>query len=168
LRSPLLKRRTRQHVVADLAINHVERVFLECGHTADRTQHDYGIDIFVSSYDNRGFVESGYLLVQVKATDRLRQVAHGQRIAVRVETAHIAAWTADPMPLGLVVYDASAGRAFWVNVKDEVKRGGLGTGWRRAKSATLHVPIRQEFDQLAVAQLVAAKAAAVRRSRAKE
>ena len=30
------KRRTREHVIADLGINHVERQLLLCGHTAER------------------------------------------------------------------------------------------------------------------------------------
>ena len=36
------KRRTREHVIADLAVNHVERQALLCGFTIERVVHDYG------------------------------------------------------------------------------------------------------------------------------
>jgi hypothetical protein len=35
------KTRTREHVLADLSINHVERQVLLCGFSVDRVQHDY-------------------------------------------------------------------------------------------------------------------------------
>jgi hypothetical protein len=31
------KRRTREHVIADLSVNHVERLVLRCGWTVERT-----------------------------------------------------------------------------------------------------------------------------------
>jgi hypothetical protein len=39
------KRRTREHVIADLSINHVERFIRRCGWTAERTRHDYGLNL---------------------------------------------------------------------------------------------------------------------------
>ena len=38
------KRRTREHVIADLSVNHLERVVLRAGHTVERFRHDYGFD----------------------------------------------------------------------------------------------------------------------------
>jgi hypothetical protein len=39
------KVRTREHIIADLAINHVERQVLLCGYSVERIEHDYGIDL---------------------------------------------------------------------------------------------------------------------------
>jgi hypothetical protein len=36
------KRRTRQHVIADLSVHHVEGFVLAEGHTAQRVERDYG------------------------------------------------------------------------------------------------------------------------------
>ena len=36
------KRRTREHVIADLSVNHVERIILEAGHAVQRPTSDYG------------------------------------------------------------------------------------------------------------------------------
>src|SRR5262245_7909639 len=67
------KRRTRQHVIADLAVNHVERQALLCGFTAERMAHDYGIDLELATFNRRGEIEEGKILMQVKASERLRQ-----------------------------------------------------------------------------------------------
>jgi hypothetical protein len=37
------KRRTREHVIADLSVNHVERMVLRCGWTVERVRRDYGL-----------------------------------------------------------------------------------------------------------------------------
>jgi hypothetical protein len=39
------KRRTREHIIADLSVNHVERLILRCGWVARRMNPDYGIDL---------------------------------------------------------------------------------------------------------------------------
>ena len=38
------KQRTRQHVIADQSVNHVERFIIDEGHTAQRLEKDYGYD----------------------------------------------------------------------------------------------------------------------------
>ena len=51
------KRRTREHVIADLSVNFVERQVLQCGHTLERVFHDYGIDLVMHSYNDKGEIE---------------------------------------------------------------------------------------------------------------
>jgi hypothetical protein len=63
------KRRTREHVIADLAVNHVERYVLRRGHTMQRIASDYGLDNFVITYGRTGAVENGLFWFQIKATD---------------------------------------------------------------------------------------------------
>jgi hypothetical protein len=48
------KRRTREHVIADLSVNFVERQVLLCGYTVERVWHDYGYDLFLFTYNARG------------------------------------------------------------------------------------------------------------------
>jgi hypothetical protein len=162
LPNPLLKRRTRQHIIADLAANHVERVVLLCGHTAERIRHDYGIDMFVRTYDERGFVEPGYLLFQLKAAERLRHVAGGQQIAIRLETAHLRQWLDEPVPVILVVYDADSDAAYWLDVQQEIGRKSAALKWQKPARKTLRVPARQRFDRSAMEELSALKRAVVK------
>lgn len=138
---PGRKRRTREHVIANLSANSLERKVLECGYCFQRTWHDYGIDGEVLTFDERGEVESGFLLFQLKATDSLKTVEAGTHIPQRVLTADLKTWLFDLNPVILVVYDATADRAHWLDVQDHVREYKLShTGLR---STTLHVPTHQ-------------------------
>jgi hypothetical protein len=53
------KRRTREHIIADQSVNHVERFVIDEGHTVQRQEHDYGYDLNVITYDSDGYVEPG-------------------------------------------------------------------------------------------------------------
>jgi hypothetical protein len=66
------KRRTREHIIADLSVNHVERQVLLCGFTCQRIAQDYGIDLEVTTFTRSGYVEEGKILLQLKAAARLR------------------------------------------------------------------------------------------------
>jgi len=46
------KRRTREHIIADLGVNHVERHILLCGHTAERVFYDYGYDLALTTFNH--------------------------------------------------------------------------------------------------------------------
>src|SRR5437660_737607 len=65
------KRRTRQHVIADLSIHHVEGFILEEGHTVQRLGSDHGYDLILFTYDANGYPEPGLIYFQFKAMDRL-------------------------------------------------------------------------------------------------
>src|ERR1700704_3772550 len=133
------KRRTRQHVIADLAINHVERSVLRCGYTVERFVHDYGVDLLLFTYDSNGYYENGSVRLQVKASDKIETVAHGQMVSLRVEQAHLRHWLREAMPVILVVYDAARDRAHWVYVQRQLlsRQELLG----RATTATVAVRI---------------------------
>ena len=67
------KRRTRQHVIADLSVHYLEGFILEAGHTAHRLGSDYGYDLLVSTFDEQGYAESGSIYFQFKAMERLEE-----------------------------------------------------------------------------------------------
>src|SRR5437660_9013754 len=90
------KRRTREHVIADLSVNHVERFVLRCGWTVQRTTHDYGVDLTMETYNSVGEPESGRVLFQLKATDKLRVRDKGQLVAVQIEWRDIRSWCSEP------------------------------------------------------------------------
>ena len=79
------KRRTREHVIADLSVNHVERQVMRCGWTAERMRHDYGVDLFVETYNSKGEVQNGRIVFQLKATDSLKRSADGTVIPIRLD-----------------------------------------------------------------------------------
>jgi hypothetical protein len=113
---PAKKRRTREHVLAELGVNFVERQVLLCGHSVERVLHDYGYDLLLFTYDRNGEVERGVVFIQVKATDDLRVLATRQAAAVRIELANLRSWLREQLPVILVVYDAHSDAAYWLQL----------------------------------------------------
>src|SRR5580692_11447034 len=108
------KTRTREHVIADLGVNHVERQVLLSGHTVERWVHDYGLDLVLFTYTDAGEQENGMVFFQVKATDHLSTVSEGRFVTCRIERAHLRSWLGEIMPVMLIVYDASNDRSYWL------------------------------------------------------
>src|SRR5437867_4163638 len=111
------KLRTREHVLADLSVNHVERQILLRGFAVNRLATDYGIDLSMLTYTDRGEVENGHILLQIKATDSLQILKVGPYISFRVEVADLKAWQDEWMPVILVVYDGQMDTAYWLYVQ---------------------------------------------------
>lgn len=156
--TPPRKRRTREHVIADLSVNHVERVILLCGHAVCRnTTSDYGIDLRVRMFTDGGEVEAGELVFQVKATDRLPLLSDGRTISFEVSTADLAVWGNELLPVVLVLYDGAADRAYWLDVREyALNRTPDPADWR-TKTVQVHIPIANRFTRRTVRTLRAKK-----------
>jgi hypothetical protein len=111
------KLRTREHVLADLGVNYVERQILLRGFAVFLPSTDYGIDLAMATFTENGEVESGHVQFQIKATDTVRVIEHGDAIAVRVKVADLKAWQIDVMPVILVLYDGKNDVAYWIFVQ---------------------------------------------------
>jgi hypothetical protein len=96
------KLRTREHVLADLGVNYVEKQALLCSFSAQQVQPDYGIDMMVQTFNRYGEVETGWLLFQVKATDRIKIVDGGQALWCRLQRAHLRHWLRESHPVYLL------------------------------------------------------------------
>jgi hypothetical protein len=133
------KRRTREHVVADLSINHVERQALLAGFAVQRIVRDYGIDLFIATYGTSGEVENGEIRIQLKATDAPQLIRGGQFIAVRVDQRDFRHWLMEPMPVILAIYDAARDEAYWLYVQEHFESGRPGRFDRAGAKMTVHV-----------------------------
>jgi hypothetical protein len=144
------KTRTREHVLADLAFNAVERIILLRGYTFDPLIHDYGYDGAMFVYNALGEVESGVAFVQVKAADRVERLQDEQAIAVRLERADLQRWLIEPMPVILCLYEAVSDSTNWLYVQNyyqtlpDFNLFALGT------TTTAHIPTRQVWTPEAV------------------
>jgi hypothetical protein len=150
------KMRTRGHVLADLSINHVERQVLRCGFSADRVQHDYGYDLTMATYSDSGEFEPGAFYIQVKATDRLPQLADGRTVPWEVTRRDLKLWLAETYPVILVVYDGQRDRAFWIHIQacfadrtPELFAGG--------ETVSVRIPMRQRLNPRAIRPIARAK-----------
>jgi hypothetical protein len=140
------KQRTRQHVIADLSTHFVEGFILEEGHTAQRLMQDYGYDLIIFTYDGRGYVEPGFISVQIKASESLQQV--GSQYAFDLDIRDYNLWTVEKMPVILVLFDAGRRRAYWIAVQDYfLKRGRPGKG---AKSVRVLIDKKQPVKRRSI------------------
>ena len=145
------KQRTREHIIADLGINHVERYIFRSGHSAERISHDYGIDLLMFTYNEHGEIENGHVQLQLKATDKPRLLKDGKSIAITIEQAHINSWQWEPFPIILVVFDARRrGRAFWLYVQNNIETSGMGTVDEDKGTVTFHIPVANRVDSAAI------------------
>src|ERR1700712_5085304 len=88
----LRKRRTREHVIASLSVNFVERQALLCGDTVERVFNDYGYDLMLDTYDANGEIEGGKIPIQVKASDAPRVLKKSDAISVDIARSDLIAW----------------------------------------------------------------------------
>ncbi|MDJ0619947.1 MAG: DUF4365 domain-containing protein [Calothrix sp. MO_192.B10] len=108
------KRRPREHIIADLSVNHVERYVFLCGYSVERIEYDYGFDLVIFTYDASGEIENGQIYLQLKARDSLRVLADRETIAFSLERSDLQLWLLEPMPCILIVYDAQENVSYWL------------------------------------------------------
>jgi len=109
------KKRTRQHVIAAQSVNYVERFIIDDGHTAERQFNDYGYDLVLSTYDEEGFAEEGTVYLQLKSSEKL--TARGNSFVFDMDVRDYTRWMREPMPVMLVLFDASKRRAYWLYIQ---------------------------------------------------
>lgn len=159
---PLRKQRTREHVLADLSVNHVERFVLRCGHTVERLIHDYGLDLMLCTFDDQGERENGELFLQLKAVERVRTRKQAATFPFRVALSDLHSWLDEPMPVILIVYDAEADLAWWLYVQSYFEaRPRLRIDWAR-KTITIHFSKQHVVDEAAIRKFAGFKANVVR------
>lgn len=146
MKKTLRKRRTREHVIADLSVNFVERQVLLCGFTVERMVHDYGVDLEVFTFNRQGEIEEGKILVQVKASDRLRIQSGKTDFPQRIARADLVFWLAQPMPVILIVYDAAQDVAYWLYVQSHFARRKDFNLFAAGKELTIQIPTRQSLN----------------------
>jgi hypothetical protein len=134
------KTRTRQHIIADLSVNYVERQVLLAGYTLERITRDYGMDLTMTTFSSDGQIENELIWFQVKATDTVQIASDGLTASLRIESADLRFWLMEMMPVILVLYDVSGDRAFWVEIQEYVKQIDIDAD-EIGDSVTIRMPV---------------------------
>lgn len=145
------KQRTRQHVIADQSLNHIERVIIDAGHTTQRLSPDYGYDLILFTYDAQGYIEPGVAFLQLKASEELKQ--ERQHFLFDLDVRDYNLWTAEEIPVFLVLFDAGRRRAYWMYVQDYFEVSPTRHPRRGAKTVRVRVPRRQAVTLRGVAMM---------------
>ncbi len=133
------KQRTREHVIADLSVNFVERLVLKCGFVARRLVPDYGYDLQLDTFDEQGRLEDESILLQLKATDTAGryELATEARFSFPVSGKDYRRWIDAAMPVFLILFDAAIEEAYWLHVQDYHSTRQVGV---EGDTIRVHVP----------------------------
>jgi len=145
------KRRTRQHVIADLSVHHVEGFILEEGHTAERLSSDYSYDLLMRTFDENGYVEPEPIYFQLKATESLQTI--GSTYSFDVDVRDYNLWIHEEMPVILILFDASRKRAYWLAVQQYFDEDLTRQPKKGAKTVRVRVQERQPVNRRAIQRI---------------
>ena len=145
------KRRTRQHVIADQSVNYVERFIIDEGHTTLRLTQDYGYDLILFTYDDRGYTEPEVAFLQLKASETLTQA--GSHYVYDLDIRDYNLWTIEDIPVFLVLFDATRRRAYWLHVQPYFWKHASRKPKKGAKTVRVRVPKRQAISCCGVATM---------------
>ena len=142
------KQRTREHIIADLSVHHVEGFILAEGHTAQAVERDYGYDLIMFTFDEQGYAEPDMVLMQLKASEALTRI--GANYVFDLDIRDFNRWTIESLPVILVLFDAGRTKAYWLDVRSyfAVSAHKPQPG---AKTVRVRVPVRQKLDRRAIA-----------------
>jgi hypothetical protein len=145
------KQRTRQHVIADQSVNHVERFIIDEGHVAHRVEKDYGYDLLLFTFDEEGYAEPGLVRLQLKAAETLKAV--GAIYAFDLDIRDYNLWMVEELPVFLVLFDASRRRAWWLDVQRYFHENANRRPKKGAKKVRVRIPRRQIMNRRAIATM---------------
>lgn len=150
---PVGKRRTRGHVIADMGACFVEWQALQCGFVVERMYRDYGIDLEVKTFNERGERERGTIHIQVKSTDGLVLKPRQAVVPVRVDRASLVDWLYEMEPVILIVFDAVKKRAYWICIQEYFGDPGDFDFFAVGASVSVRVPILNRLNPNAMRKM---------------
>jgi deoxycytidine triphosphate deaminase len=147
------KRRTREHVIADMSACFVEWQALQCGYVVERMVHDYGIDLELKTFNERGQRERGDILVQVKATDGLVLRPRQTAFSFRIERTNLVDWLYEREPVILIVFDAVKKRGYWICIQEYFGDPKNVDFFAMGKSTSVRVPVANRLNPSAIRKM---------------
>jgi hypothetical protein len=142
-------------VIADQSVNYVERFIIDEGNTAQRVEKDYGYDLMLFTYDEKGYIEPGLTFLQLKAAETLKQAGSTYVFDLDIRDYHL--WVTENSPVFLVLFGAALRRAYWLHVQDYFEKDLSRRPRAWAKSVRVRVPRRQTLSRRAIAKMRDAK-----------
>ena len=129
----------------------MERIILDAGHTAHRLTSDYGYDLVLVTYDEDGYVEPGFLPIQVKAAETLRKI--GTNFVMDLDIRDFNLWMQEETPVILILYDASRRQAYWLDFQRHFEREDQQKPKKGARWVRVHVPRQQLVSRRAIERM---------------
>lgn len=119
------KRRTREHIVADLGYNHFEKHVLLAGHVLTKITSDYGYDGLVNTFDSNGEIEHNFFLMQVKSTENIRFSPKHNGFEINLSKRDLSHWLFNPIVVVVVLFDLKEEIAYYLHIQDYIYKNKL-------------------------------------------
>lgn len=111
------KIRTRQHIIEDLGFNYVEKQILLSRAIIQRYFKDYGYDGEIQTFDEDGFYETGYALIQLKSTDSPKRSKDESKLFFDLSKRDLELWLYEAVPVVLILYCANWDKAYYIELE---------------------------------------------------
>jgi hypothetical protein len=113
------KLRTRQHIIEDLGLNHVQRQVLKSGFVVQRYgENDYSYDGMIHTFDSNGESDNGMILFQLKSTDNIKFDKSQKMAKFDLSKRDLELWLLCKLTVLLVLYDAQTEIAYYIDLQD--------------------------------------------------
>ena len=112
------KLRTRQHIIEDLGLNHIERQILLSGNILRRfRENDYGYDGMIETFNEQGEAENLIFMIQLKSTDNIQFSNDKGGFIVDLSRRDLELWLKNTLTVLLILYDAQGEIAYFVDLQ---------------------------------------------------
>ena len=112
------KKRTREHILADLGYNFTERQVLLAGHVMTKVTSDYGYDGLVNTFDINGEFEHRFFLIQVKSTENIKYSHKNRGYELTLSKRDLNHWIKNTIVVLAVLYDFKRDKGYFIHVQD--------------------------------------------------
>jgi Domain of unknown function (DUF4365) len=120
------KQRTREHIIDDLGMNHIERQVLYAGYTFYRyTNSDYGYDASMTTFNENGEIENLQMNIQLKSTDNIKRTSDKQFFVFDISKRDLELWCNSDIPVVLLLYDAQKEVAYYIDILEYFQKDGI-------------------------------------------
>ena len=147
------KRRTRQHIIEDLGFNHIEKHILLAGYVMYRFKsNEYSYDGIINTFDEQMEPENAGIWFQLKSTDFPKYSNDDDTISFDLSKKDLESWLLNIMMVVLIVYDAQADKAYFVDLQAYFKENSLSLK-NINKFVRVKIPRKEILDTVTIIQL---------------
>jgi hypothetical protein len=147
------KQRTRQHIIEDLGLNHIERQILLTGNVLRRyREYDYGYDGMIETFTQQGEAQNRSFMVQLKSTDVIQLSPQKGGFGVDLSKRDLELWLECPSPVLLILYDAQQETAYFTDLQTYFNENRLLLKNVR-KFVRIFLPPQSVFNTTAIQKL---------------
>ncbi len=112
------KLRTRQHIIEDLGLNHIEKQILLSGNILRRfSENDYGYDGMIDTFNEQGETENLSFKIQLKSTDVIQLSPDKVGFIIDLSRRDLELWLKSNYPVLLILYDAQEDIAYFADLQ---------------------------------------------------